>query len=267
MRPPSASPWLRLPRRDPSPRVRLLCLPYAGSGVLTYHGWSRALPDGIEVCPLQLPGRDNRIQEQPFTAAEPLVEAAGSALAAELTVPVALFGHSMGAILAFELAHWFRRELGVEPVRLFVSAADPPERRLLRERIHDLPEPDFLARLGELGGTPHAILAQPELRELLLPALRADFALCDAYRYRERQPLACPITVFGGTADPLVDPTQLGGWARQTHGRCDVVILPGGHFFLAAEARADLLRTIGAELESDASPAVGPVGRATGNRW
>src|SRR5205823_14110857 len=118
--------------------------------------------------------------------------------------------------LAFELAHWFRHEAGIEPVRLFVSGAEPPEHGLSCGGIHVLPDPDFVARLRELGGTPEAVLANPELLALLLPMLRADFELCDSYRYRPREPLRCPILVFGGERDPLAAPPALAGWARHT---------------------------------------------------
>ncbi|MGA5040436.1 thioesterase II family protein [Streptomyces capoamus] len=216
-----------------SGRTRLYCLPYAGgSAPRIYSHWKRRLPAGIEVVPLELPARGTRMRERPLPRVEALV---ADALRQVLPWPgesFALFGHSLGGILAFELARALEHRHGRPPCRLLVSGARAPDLPRTPSLDFLLPDRQFRDRISALNGTPPQVLEDDELMELFLPVLRADFAAAAQWRYREGRPLSCPITVFGGRADADVPPASLTGWSRQTVADCEVHLLPGGHFFL-----------------------------------
>jgi medium-chain acyl-[acyl-carrier-protein] hydrolase len=212
--------------------LRLFCFPYAGGNAALYRHWPDHVPATIEVWPVELPGRGSRPLEPPFTSLTPLVHAAARALLCHLDRPFAFFGHSMGALVAFELARLLRREHGLRPVQLFASAARAPQLFDLDPPISTLPRPAFLEKLRCLGGTPREVLEHPELMELLESMLRADFAVCDSYTYVPDVPLACRLSVFGGLHDPEVSGDQLDAWRAQTTASFSRHMLPGGHFFL-----------------------------------
>lgn len=247
------SPWLPYYRPDPGARLRLFCLPYAGGGASVFNGWSRHLPAGIDVCAVQLPGRESRLAERPHERIEPLVEAAAEGLRPWIDLPFVIFGHSMGGRLGFELARCFRRDPGLHALHLVVSGARAPQ--LLRDEplIHALPEAEFARELGRLNGIPQAVLANAELRELFLPILRADFAVVETYRYRAEEPLACSISAFGGLEDPKASREHLVGWAEQTTGAFNVHMLPGDHFFLQSQ-RTRLLEMLSGILGGGLPP-------------
>src|ERR1700674_5350722 len=192
----AADSWFPFRKPDPDARLRLFCFPYAGAGALIFRSWSDALPSDVEVCPIQLPGRGTRLMERPFTQLTPLVEVLARALAPLLDMPFAFFGHSLGALVSFELALRIRREYGRHPVRLLVSAARAPQFPHRRSPIHALPEKEFLAELRRLNGTPGELLDHQELMEIMLPLLRADFAVYETYSYSNETPLNCPISAF-----------------------------------------------------------------------
>src|SRR5437763_15337105 len=170
------TPWLVSRKPNPRARVRLFCFPYAGGGDSVFRAWQKGLSEAIEVCPVQLPGRGARISEPPFTELSPLVRAAAQALAPHLDKPFAFFGHSMGALICFELARHLRKDGGPQPVHLFVSGRCGPQTP--REPFAgDLPDSEFQEMLRRYNGTPEEVLENRELMELLLPAVRADFAL------------------------------------------------------------------------------------------
>lgn len=227
--------WLVCARPNPAAALRLLCVPYAGGGVHVFRGWADALPEAVEVCAVELPGRGARLREPPCPGLVPLVEALADGLRPHLDRPFALFGHSMGGLLCFELARELRRRSAPGPVRLLVSAHRPPQAPIADAPIHALPEPEFLAELRRLNGTPDEVLASRELMDLLLPALRADFEACETYTYSPEPPLGCPITVFGGWEDVRVEPESLDGWRDQTTAEFSVRMLSGGHFFVHTE--------------------------------
>ena len=192
----------------------------------------------VEVCPVQLPGRGSRITEPPFTEIGQLVQAAGPSLAPYLDKPFALFGHSMGALIAFELVRYLRREYSAQPVHLFVSARPSPQ---------TIAEPLDLKQLdSEL---PEA-LENPELMELVLPVFRADLALCESYVYAPEPPFSFPITAFGGLDDQGVTRDCIEGWREHTTGPFTVRMFPGDHFFLNT-FKGPLLEAISKELEQD----------------
>jgi len=242
-----AASWLAHRRVNPAAKLRLFCFPYSGADASLFYRWPESLPPGVEVCPVQLPGRGARIGEAPFTAIGPLVEACGTALTPFLDRPFALFGHSLGALVAFELARWTRRRLAAEPAHLFVSACGAPQLPDRETAMHHLPDPEFLEALRRLNGTPEAVLAQPELRDLILPILRADFTICETYSYTEEPPLDCPLSAYGGLRDVHVGRDRLEAWRTQTARAFLVRMFPGDHFFLNSD-RVLLLRVLALEL-------------------
>lgn len=245
-------PWTKFAHRVPTARVRLLCFPFAGGGASTYRAWPDALSPEVEVWPVQLPGRENRLAEP---AARDLRALAGTLVGVfrpHLAVPYALFGHSMGAMIAFELVRQLRAQGMPEPAHLFVSAHAAPH---LGDRapVHDLPTLVFLDVLRAYNGTSQSVLDHPELLELLLPNLRADFALFETYRYREEPPLQCPMSVFGGVDDSSVPVGRLQPWKRHTTGPFRLRLLPGNHFFLQS-ACASVTRAILEDLRGGGGP-------------
>jgi medium-chain acyl-[acyl-carrier-protein] hydrolase len=227
------NPWLTIPKPNPNAELRLFCFPYAGGGALTFRSWafSEIIPK-IEICPIELPGRGMRMKERPFTQMSSLVQAIAPSLLPYLDKPFALFGHSMGGLLSFELARLLRRDYGCSPAHLFVSGRRAPQVPAPDPSIHTLPNSEFLAELRRLNGTPEEVLQNEELMQLLLPTLRADFAVLETYVYTPQSPLNCPITVFGGLQDPEVCCETLEAWREQTRAVFSLQMFPGDHFFL-----------------------------------
>ncbi|MEW2384384.1 alpha/beta fold hydrolase [Micromonospora sp. NPDC047707] len=235
------------PRRGGPPTVRLFCLPYAGGGSSAYAGWQEALGGAVDVCPVELPGRQTRWRDPAYTRVGPLVEALASALTGELDVPYALFGHSMGGLVAFELARELRRRGAGLPRVLFVAGALAPQLRRAAPDIHDQPDRLVVERLRRLGGLDEEIVAEPELLELLLPTIRADFSICETYEHRPEPPLPCPVVAFAGDEDDEVPPERVAPWRDHTAAGFTLHVLPGGHFF-PRTARAALLTVVRATL-------------------
>jgi medium-chain acyl-[acyl-carrier-protein] hydrolase len=232
-RPPSG--WLGRPAPNPEAALRLFCFPYAGGTSLIYRAWPKLLPRAIEVCAVQLPGRGERLSEPAYTNIADLVRALADALLLRLDKPFALFGHSMGALISFELARELRRRAAPPPLHLFVSGRRAPQIERSRPPTYDLPDEEFLLDLRRLNGTPLEVLEHPELMRLLLPLLRADFAVCQTYVYSPEPPLDCPITAFGGLHDGGVPREHVEAWREQTAAAFSVRMLPGDHFFLRTQ--------------------------------
>ena len=226
---------------------RLFCFPYAGGAASIYRDWGNKLPSSIEVHPVQLPGHGNRLSEPLFKRVEPLVESMAEALKPYLEGSFSFFGHSMGAIISFELAHLLRREHKPGPAHLFLSGRPAPHRTKKKPPTYDLPEPEFIEELRRLQGTQSEILEHPELMSLLNPILRADLEICQTYEYAPRPPLECPLTVFGGLGDQDVSREQLEGWRDYTTSSFAVRMFPGNHFYLHSAAYV-LLRMIAQDL-------------------
>ena len=205
-------PWLVRPEIRPTARLRLFCFTYAGGGASIYRPWTRERPPEVEFCAIQLPGRESRLLEEPFTEMAALVQELGPALDPYLDLPFAFFGHSMGALVAFEMAHEIRRRRGLSPIHLFVSGHAAPQIRRRRAPVHQLSDAAFVEAIRQLNGTPEQVLENAELIALVLPALRADLALCETYTYGNSAPLGCPISAFGGLADSEVRYDDLRAW-------------------------------------------------------
>jgi medium-chain acyl-[acyl-carrier-protein] hydrolase len=241
--------WVQRREREPQARLRLFCFPYAGGSAHVFSSWQAMLPPTVEVNPVLLPGRGSRLREPPFTRMRPLAEAALRALLPLFDRPFVLFGHSMGAAISFEITRLLRGGRGPRPLALFVSGCRALQLPDPQAPTYHLPEPEFLARLHELNGTPAGVLEHPELLRLLLPLLRADFELCQTYRYTPEPPLRLPIVAFGGTEDAEVDYAHLSAWREQTVGPFSLHMLPGDHFFINT-SQPSLLRIISKELSS-----------------
>lgn len=246
------NPWLPALGRRPWTRQRLFCFPYGGGGTTSFREWQALLPGTVEVCPVLLPGREARIAETAFDRLPALAAALEEALAPALDLPYAFFGHSVGALVAFELARALRRRGAPPPVHLFVSAHPAPQLPELSRR-HDLPDDELIAELRRFQGTPEEVLDHPELMRLLLPTLRRDFAVAETYEHAIEPPLECPITAFGGLADPRADRVALQPWQQQTRAAFKLRMFPGGHFFLETD-RELVLRAVAAELAVAAEP-------------
>jgi medium-chain acyl-[acyl-carrier-protein] hydrolase len=226
--------------------VRLFCFPFAGSGANLFYDWSRSLPDDVELCLVHLPGRERRMKEPPFDRMSRLVEALAGAVLPNIDRPVAFFGHSMGALVSFELSRYLRRYYGLEPAQLFISGCSPPRSVNSWAPIHNLPSAQFLKALNHLQG---GALEGPngQFLNLMLPTLRADLAVCETYSYTEELPLQCAMSVYGGLQDSIVRIEHLNDWRRETTGRFCIRLFEGSHFFLKTD-EAMLLRALGEEL-------------------
>ncbi|HEV2436442.1 MAG TPA: alpha/beta fold hydrolase [Verrucomicrobiae bacterium] len=242
--------WIAFRKPNPQARLRLICFPYAGMGASIFRTWPDGLPAEVEICPVELPGRGTRLIETPFTQLPPLVQALAQALAPLLDKPFAFFGHSLGALISFELARQLRRQSGVQPVRLFVSADRAPQIPHRDRPIHALPEEEFLAELRRLNGIPGKVLAEAELMQMLLPVLRADFAVYETYVYSIEPPLTCPISTLGGLQDQRVRRGDLEAWRDQTNGSFSLRMFPGDHFYWNT-TQPLLLQALSRELRGD----------------
>jgi medium-chain acyl-[acyl-carrier-protein] hydrolase len=241
------NPWLAARYQRSRMCLPLFCFPYAGGGASIYRQWQAQMVDGINVCPVQLPGREDRIEDPLCNNMQRLIEEMAYHLNDFFTVPFALFGHSMGGMIAYELACYLCNGQGAPPVHLFISASFPPHMLKQRPPLHRLPEAEFADMMSSGGGIPKAILQNEELKELLLPILRADFALIENTIHDKHGALDIPFTAFSGTEDSAVSPETVDGWHGYTQGPFTRKIVPGNHFFINS-ARSAVIKTINATL-------------------
>ncbi|HKG58820.1 MAG TPA: alpha/beta fold hydrolase [Pyrinomonadaceae bacterium] len=230
---------------EPKPELRLFCFPYAGGNSSLFRNWPASLPATIEVHAVELPGRQSRFKERALTQMSLLAHTLARELAPSLDLPFALFGHSMGALLAFEIARELRRLNAPQPVHLFVSAQGGPHLPHPRTLLHLLPDQLFLEQVGN--HVPPAALRDAELLRMILPTLRADIALSETYSYYPELPLACPITAMGGVTDPSINHLQLNAWQVHTTGPFNLFLFRGNHAYIHTETPL-LLQTIQSQL-------------------
>lgn len=247
----SPNPWVLRPRPNPGAALRLFCLPFAGGGAQEFQTWPASLPPEVELCAVNLPGRGRRFREAPHRRLAALVSDLSAGLAPFCDRPFALFGHSMGAYLAFELARAHHRLGTRAPRHLFVSGAGAPQLPD-RHKFHVLADDGFLDAIQRMNGIDPALLASTELVELMLPVIRADFELVETYVCEDGLPLTCPISVYGGSSDWVVPADRLAPWRAQTTAACRVEMFGGDHFFLRS-AQRELLGSITACLSAVAS--------------
>jgi surfactin synthase thioesterase subunit len=226
--------------------LRLFCFPYAGSGIIAYRNWAAELPSEIEVCPIQLPGRGHRIGEPLFTECSALVAALENDIRAYADKPFVFFGHSMGALLAFEVARNLRRDEHRGPVHLFVSGRAAPQIPGKMSALSNLPDTEFLQELLCLGGIPPQVLERPDIVKTMLPMVRADFSVVESYSYQAAPPLTCPISAYAGSDDTIL-PQDTEIWSTQTTSTFSFTVFPGAHFFIQTSERL-LLEVLRKEL-------------------
>lgn len=239
--------WIVRYRPDAQARMRLFCFSYAGGGASVFRSWPDLLPPEVEVCGVQLPGHEHRLGEPAYTRLAPLVQALADAISPYLDRPFAFFGHSMGALVSFELTRQLRRTSDRHPVCLYLGAYRAPHLPNPNVKISQLPLEVFKVIL-RADGTPERILQNEELMQAMLPTLRADFELCETYEYKEEPPLRCPFALFGGSEDVRISAADLEAWRIHSNETCSLSLLPGSHFFLHS-AQNLLLAAISRELE------------------
>lgn len=230
-----ANPWLVCFKPVIEPKLRLFCFPHAGAGAGIFRTWHEQLPSDIEVCAIQLPGRERRIRETLIDDLFKLIPSLVEAILPYVDQPFAFFGHSLGALICFELSRRLITINAPTPFHLFVSACHAPQIPNPNPLTHQLPEPEFLEEIKRYNGTSPAVLQNRELMSIYSAILRADMTMNETYTY---EPLAYPksfdfpISAFGGEQDHLVDKQSLESWCWQTSGSFSLQMYPGGHFFL-----------------------------------
>jgi medium-chain acyl-[acyl-carrier-protein] hydrolase len=227
--------WICGPEPDASARMRLFCFPYAGGGATAFHSWRSLLGrKGMDLCCVQLPGRETRFREPPITAMDELVARICDGIDPYLDLPFSLFGHSMGTIISFEVTRELARRGRVLSEWLLMSGAVPPHRRPV-ESLHTLPTAEFIDAVARCyNGLPSEVLTNQDLLDLMMPVLRADFQLVEGYRYKHAKALPVKITAFGGRQDSSVPPIELQRWSELTaQPECfQLIFFEGDHFFL-----------------------------------
>ncbi len=245
----SQNPWFQVARPVQAPRLRLFCFSYAGGNASTYRDWYKRLPDDVEVCSIQLPGRGSRFKERAHTSLNSLLDGLFDAIQPHIGVPFVFFGHSMGAQVAFELARKLRDSGARLPACLIVSGRRGPHRPPRNKPIYNLPEHEFREEIRRLNGTPEEALGNPELMEIISPILRADCQVVETWHYQPSQPIDVPVLALGGIKDSQVSVEDLEDWRSVTNGPFTLQLFSGDHFFINHVTDA-LLNTIRQTLDS-----------------
>jgi len=224
--------WVTSVKATTQAKKQLICLPFAGGGASYYRRWHSIVPDTIAVSAMQLPGREERIDEAPFDRMQALVDAAMNGLIPALRPPYALFGHSLGALICYELIYALQKKGYPMPEHLFVSGAKAPHVKSTSAPVHELSDKALIEAVARYEGFDEEILNHPELMALLIPRLRADFALFETYTFQQRAPLPCPITAFAGQTDQYVTLDSVAAWHLHTLAEFQLDSFSGGHFFV-----------------------------------
>jgi medium-chain acyl-[acyl-carrier-protein] hydrolase len=249
-----ANPWLYFGPHGANSQIRLLCLPYAGGNVSLFRSWSQQLPGEIQVCAVQLPGRQTRFQEPPITRMDALIDRLMEVVRPLSDLPLAIFGQCAGALVGFELARRLRQEQPPRPLaHLFAASCPAPDRCAQGPLLHRLPEEEFFTALEGMGGIPSDVMAMPELRAFVAPALRADFELYETYRHAVQEPLDCPVTVFCGAHDELVAEEAMRSWSNHTRRGTATYVVPGTHYLLE-QSETQVLAAIARRLARFVAP-------------
>ncbi|MFJ8695672.1 thioesterase II family protein [Streptomyces roseolilacinus] len=240
----------RLRPVDGTPRIRLICFSYAGGGLGPFRDWAPEVPDGVELLGVRLPGHGSRIRERPHTDWEPLVDEVTGVLGPYLAEPHALFGHSFGGRLAYEVARRAEARHPGRTRRLFVAACRAPDTPQARPYLHELTDARLRDAMGAMGGVPREVLRDDRMMGVLLPVVRAEMRLAELWGVRPGTGLAAPVTALYGRDDPVDGAAATRRWPRFSRAAGEVLEVPGGHFFLDTH-RPWLLDVIGARLGGD----------------
>jgi medium-chain acyl-[acyl-carrier-protein] hydrolase len=235
--PASAPQWLvRLPG-DAGAEVRLICIPHAGGGPATFHPWCRSLRPHIEVFAAQLPGRESRLREAPLRTLHEIVEPLTAAVAAVADRPLVVFGHSLGAVLAYEVVHRLSRGSHIDAAALIVSGRPAPHLPSRAPRLAHLPPREIVFRIAKMyGNIPEALLQEPEFVTMLGRVLQSDLEVLEQYHRLDAEPLSCAIAAYGGDDDDLVSRSELESWREHARGSFRCVQMPGDHFYFKTPA-------------------------------
>ncbi|MGW2182454.1 thioesterase II family protein [Streptomyces sp. NPDC001732] len=243
------SKWIKEPVPRPGTRrPRLLCFPFAGGGATAFRTWPALLEDVADVHAVRLPGREERHGEPPVTDLDALAREVADAVSDWCLPPYALYGHSMGARLAYRVAHALAERGLPMPGLLVVAAHQAPHQPAPRPLMHSLPREELVRRIREFGATPQVLLDNPEMLDFFLPVIRADFALSEAAKEQEARPLDVPILALGGEDDAPVGMNELNAWSLHTTAAFRVRRFAGGHFFQFS-SEEQLMELLREELE------------------
>jgi medium-chain acyl-[acyl-carrier-protein] hydrolase len=226
------------------PELTLYCLPHAGGSAQPYTRLRTALPPQVTVRPVELPGHGVRLHESPLEELADLVAEAVSVIGTRPAGAFALYGHSFGSVLGYEVARELVR-LGTAPALLLVSGRNGPTRPLPHKPFHRLPDEEFITALHRIGGIPDVLLTERQLLKSYLPAIRADLAVLERYRPPDGEPLEVPVTAFAGYSDAMTDPAGMAAWSEITSATFDLTLVHGGHFFLT---EPEFRRALGARI-------------------
>jgi surfactin synthase thioesterase subunit len=246
--PNDANTWLSSLRPSERASVRIICFPYAGGGAGVFRPWTTHLPAGVDLFVANLPGRDERLQEHTIDRMSRLVVLFVDALASQIDGPFCFYGHSMGALVSYEVTRELRRRGLPLPLHLFIGAFPAPQTKPRKEPVHELPDDQFIAEMVRSKATPTAVLDQRDLLQIVLPRIRADLAVIETYAYTPEPRLPVPITTFGGAADTMVNRAELEAWRQQTTDFFSVRMLLGDHYFIDTN-RARLLYYLSSDLQ------------------
>jgi medium-chain acyl-[acyl-carrier-protein] hydrolase len=227
----------------------LFCFPYAGGSAGIFRDWAGQIAGNVEVCAIRLPGRERRYSEPALCRWTEVVESVTPILRDLLDLPFVMFGHSMGALLAYETTRALLNSAGVEPSALFVSAHRGPHLPSRKRNLHDLPRDELIAEVKALNGTPPEVFEHEDLLELVMPMLRSDLELVETYACAAEPVLSCPVVAMGGTYDPDISPEELAGWRSVTSGPFKPMLIGGDHFFINS-AQANFFPIMRRELAS-----------------
>jgi medium-chain acyl-[acyl-carrier-protein] hydrolase len=242
------TPWMVGGRTSASAICRLFCLPHSGSGAFQFASWKNLLPEFLDICPIQLPGRENRFREPPFTRVQTIVENLAPELSLYMDRPYILYGYSLGALIAFELARELRKRKIRAPLALYALALRAPHLPQHYAPMRQLPDDLFLAEVARrYGGLPAIIQQDVELMKLVIPVLRADITALETYVYEEQDPLDCSIYASGGNLDSTVKEKDLEAWRLHTSSGFELKMFDGDHFFIRNN-RESIFRSILAQI-------------------
>lgn len=246
------SPWIEFRPNRPDAQTRVLCVPYAGGSAQVYHTLARSMPENIEIGAVQLPGRWDRRREPLLTSVGEASRNLADEIARLTPKPYVLFGYSLGGLIAFEAARILARDTELQqPRALIVAAAEAPAGKPSRPHLHALSDAEFTRKQMDRypGGISPAVLAEPDLMEMLLPILKADMKMFETYQYAPAAPLACPMYIMTGEQDRVCTSSAMAGWEKETSGPFFAETVAGNHFFInnaVDRMRATILRALDA---------------------